>query len=250
MKKIYLGDAIAFIVIAAFGTVLISPAKPIEVVPAPHNHFPEKTFVVPFDSVAVAPARAYPVARDYVYRIRAMPESDLAKKMRAEGFTWLDGLNRNQLRQLYACFKYHQLFVDVAAATDLPVQVVWGYFGFEALREGVETDLFRVHANPGGIKWNGGEKTRAFDDCGGIPCDFKKLDTYHEMVVAWSKVFNLRRYRQCKAGDDAEIIQCIDQSGYCTAPCWGARAELAKKYFFFKKRFPRGCLFREHELYL
>ncbi len=237
MKNLYFGDVVAIIIVMALGTILVSPRTPIETMPADPSFLPEKTFVVPFDTVAMAPPRAYPIGRDYVYRVKALDQYELANKMRAEGFTGLDGLNRNVLRQLYACFKYHQLFVDVGEKTGLPVSVVWSFFGFEALAQGVETDLFRIDANPGGIKWNGGDLVKRWDDCGGVPCDFKKLDTYAEMVESWADVFNLSRYQDC-TGTDAEIIKCIEESGYSTASIWRSRAKLADKYFFFKKRFP------------
>lgn len=177
-------------------------------------------------------------SRNYVYVLRNLNESDLREKLIGLGFRNLAGYTRNELRFVYGAWAYDRLLMDVNARTKIPASVVFAYLQYEAMSQGVETDLFRVHGNPGGIKYRGEGKTvKAMDDCGGQPCDFSSTAGYEEMVRLWAKVFNRPRYKDC-SGTPEEVCACLKAGGYHSAKNWKDRAKLARKYWIYRGSFP------------
>jgi hypothetical protein len=178
-------------------------------------------------------------SREHVYVLRNLNADELRTKMEGIGFANLKGLTRNELRMVYAAWRYDLFFGDVHSKTGLPKSVIFSYFCFESLSQGVESTLFRVHGNPGGIKYRGkGKKALAMDDCGGKPCAFAKMERYNEIVDTWVDVFEKTRYSDC-TGTPAEICKCLQESGYHTSRNWRGRAALARRYWEFVRKFPR-----------
>jgi hypothetical protein len=178
-------------------------------------------------------------SREHVYALRKLNADEIRSKLESIGFLNLDNLNRNELRMVYAAWCYDHFFDDVHKKSGLLKSVIFSYFCFESLSQGVESTLFRVHGNPGGIKYRGkGKKALAIDDCGGKPCEFAKLERYEEIVDTWADVFSKERYSDCTGTPD-EICKCLQESGYHTSRNWRGRAALARRYWEFVRKFPR-----------
>lgn len=182
--------------------------------------------------------RPVPSSRNYVYVLRNLNERDLRDKLTGLGFRNLAGYTRNELRFVYGAWCYDRFLMDVNAKTKIPASVLFAYMQYEAMSQGVETDLFRVHGNPGGIKYRGeGKIAKAMDDCGGRPCNFSVTEDYNEMVRLWAEVFNRPRYKDC-TGTPEEVCACLKAGGYHSAKNWKNRARLARKYWIYRRSFP------------
>jgi len=179
----------------------------------------------------------HPVKKtDFVYQLKNLSEAELRSKMESEGFVGLDRYQKNHLRQIYAAFKYQWLFTEVSKRSGLQVPVIWAVFGFESLDQGVETALFRIHLNPGGMKLrSGAQAVKYYDDCGPVPCSFSKWSEIDQMVDNWSDC--LSKYANC-SGSIEDTLKCMQESGYHTADAWRARSRLARKFELYKKTFP------------
>lgn len=194
-----------------------------------------------------APKKAYTPTRsnrkmrsDYGYQIKDLSGSDLKAHMLRLGYRNLDGFSKHELRRLYLAYEYNDLYVDVWEKTGFPVSMIFAYFVYESTREGIETDLWRIHWNPGGLKhkYPGDKWVHWYDDCGGKPCKFQSHDSYEDAVAAWARTLNASRYAKCKSYADAKsIVTCVQRS-YSTSPRTSSRVNLMREYWRYKKHFP------------
>lgn len=174
-----------------------------------------------------------------------LDEYEMRVFMREYGFRKLHNVRLPMLRRIYLAYNYRQMYRDMAIATGLEENIIFSIHIFESTINGVETDLFAEHKNPGGIKYRGqGYKVLWFDDCTdlsgtAIPCEFEGFATYQDMLSAWSYVLNADRYSPCKGIDKEEATcYCLQEAGYHTANSYRQRAGLAKQYTTFQKYFP------------
>lgn len=175
-----------------------------------------------------------------------MDEAQLRWMLYDKGFRHLAGMNEAKLRQLYITYSYEPFFWRIHERVGLPVSVVAAYFIVEATRQGVESELLREHYNPGGVKYRGvGSIAYFHDDCYDsngkkIPCRFESLNGYEQMEETWAAVFNKPRYRKCKTYATVEdICHCLYRAGYHTGNNWKLRANVARRYWVYRSKFPR-----------
>ena len=172
-------------------------------------------------------------------------EYEMRMFMREYGFKNLQHVKLPMLRRIYLAYSYKQMYKDMSASTGLGEGIIFAFHIFESTINGIETDLFAQHKNPGGIKYKGqGYKVRWYDDCydesgKSIPCEFEGFNSYQDMLSAWSLVLNAERYAPCKELSDVRsICKCLQDSGYHTADSYKQRAFLAKQYASLHKYFP------------
>jgi hypothetical protein len=175
-----------------------------------------------------------------VYELRNLSVEQLRAYLERIGFRDLNGMQLNHLRQLYASWAYGHLLSEVSERTSIPVSTIFSFFIFEATSQGIETDLFRLHWNPGGVKFYGhGESIDWRDDCGSIPCAFRSTEGFNAAVQLWSSTLNSSRYSDCKDGTPEQICRSLIMAGYSTDKSWEGRASLCSKYELYRKKFPK-----------
>lgn len=177
--------------------------------------------------------------------IAHLTEYEMRILMREYGFRNLHNVRLPMLRRIYLAYNYRQMYQDMSLNTGLGEDIIFALHIFESTINGIETDLFTQHKNPGGIKYKGqGYKVRWYDDCydesgKSIPCEFEGFNSYQDMLSAWSLVLNADRYAPCKELSDVRsICKCLQDSGYHTADSYKQRAFLAKQYASLHKYFP------------
>lgn len=185
---------------------------------------------------------------------RNMDEAELRSMLDSRGYTGLSGMNASKLRQLMVVYEYEPFFWRMHERTGLPVSVIAGYFIVEATRQGVESSLLRLHYNPGGVKYRGvGQIAYYKDDChdkygNEIPCRFESLSSYEQMEDVWAGVFNNARYSRCKEYTTVEdICYCLYRAGYHSGGNWKLRANVAKRYWVYRSKFPRPDLMASNQ---
>lgn len=172
-------------------------------------------------------------------------EEELRMYMHAYGYRDLNQLNLGFLRRVYLAHEYRPMYRQMSMATGLDESVIFSLHIFESTINGIETDLFAEHKNPGGIKYRSrGYKVLWFDDCYdesglSIPCEFEGLKTYQDMIDTWSEVLNAERYAPCKNGSNIQdTCKCLQESGYHTANSYKQRYNLARQYYELQNHFP------------
>lgn len=177
--------------------------------------------------------------------IAELTDHQLREHMESFGFRNLNELRYFELRRVYIAYAYRPMYQHMSELTNLPEEVIFAYHIFEATLHAIETDLFAVHKNPGGIKYRGiGYPVKWYDDCTdsngkSIPCTFEGFKNYQDMLEAWSAVFNANRYKSCKDyRRNLDVCKCLQQNGYHTGNTYRQRARLAWSYRYMTKYFP------------
>ena len=176
---------------------------------------------------------------DYVYQFRKQDHATLLNSMTVMGYQNLSGYSINELRRIIIAYEYDALFWDMHEATGFPVSIFFSFFIFEATRDGIETEMWRHHWNPGGIKYRGKyNKVLKPDDCKG-KCEFSSMPNYAAAIEMWALVFNNARYTDCKSKKTtADICKCIKDAGYHTDNSHNIRARLTTDYWKYRRSFP------------
>lgn len=176
---------------------------------------------------------------NYVYQFRSQDHATLLNSMTIMGYQNLEGYSINHLRRIMIAYEYDALFWDMHEATGFPVSIFFSFFIFEATRDGIETDMWMKHWNPGGIKYKGKyNKVLKDDDCEG-KCEFASMPNYAAAIDMWASVFNSSRYTNCRSEKTAaDMCKCIKDAGYHTANSHVARARLTSDYWKYRRSFP------------
>jgi flagellum-specific peptidoglycan hydrolase FlgJ len=139
--------------------------------------------------------------------------------------------------------------MNVHHLTDFPVSMIYSFFIIEATSQGIETELWRKHANAGGVKALKGyesvtyktrEVIRGKDKY--IKAKFMKAETTEEGMNLWAQVLNSGRYYECKKANYKlkgkrlyeSICKCIYENGYHTDRDYKFRASLMAEYWEIK----------------
>jgi hypothetical protein len=90
--------------------------------------------------------------RNYGYSIRKLNLKELKQKLTNMGFRHLDNVDLFKMRRIWLLYNYNNMLMNVHVLTDFPVSMIYSFFIIEATTTGIETDLWRLHANAGGVK--------------------------------------------------------------------------------------------------
>jgi len=188
--------------------------------------------------------------RSYGYNIRHMDENKLREFLTINGFRNLKNANLYQMRRMWMMFHYEDMLMNVHILTEFPISMLYSFFIIEATNKGIETNLWRLHANAGGIKAIKGYGTKTYkteEVIRGkrktINAKFMKAKDTKEGIEVWARVFNSGRYYDCKKANYSlptkdlyeSICKCVYESGYHTDPKYKFRAEFMAEYWRFKK---------------
>jgi len=199
--------------------------------------------------------------RGYGYGIRKMGADQLRKDMELKGFRNLKDMDLIKLRRVWLGFNYESLFYHVHEITDFPVSMIYSFFIIEATNQGIETDLFRIHANAGGGKALKGQKSvtyRTREVIMGknkfINAKFFSANNTKEGIELWAGILNSGRYAECKLANwklpkeklYKSICKCIYQNGYHTDIDYSFRASLMGEFWEIKKHFPKALKDESH----
>jgi len=200
--------------------------------------------------VAVINEEAYG-DRNYGHSIRRLNERELRQKLTNMGFKHLDNVDWFKMRRIWLLYNYNDMLMNVHVLTDFPVSMIYSFFIIEATTTGIETDLWRIHANAGGVKALKGHNHVTYSTrevIGGrnkrIKAKFFSSNNTKEGIALWSGVLNSDRYKKCKTYDVKppqlykKICKCIYKSGYHTDTDYEFRASLMSEYWQLKKHLP------------
>jgi len=189
--------------------------------------------------------------RNYGHSIRRLNSRELKQKLQKNGFKNLENLDFSKMRRLWLLYNYNDMLMNVHLLTDFPVSMIYSFFIIEATNAGIETDLWRLHANAGGVKALKGHGTvtyRTREVIGGrnkyIKAKFFSSKNTKDGIALWSGVLNSDRYKKCKIFDEKppklykKICKCIYKSGYHTDTDYEFRASLMSEYWNLKKHLP------------
>lgn len=192
--------------------------------------------------------------RAYGYDIRKKSLDELRKIMTSKGFTDLKDMNLMKLRRLWIAYNYEALLMEVHSMTEFPVSMIYAFFIVEATSNGIESDLFRLHANAGGVKALKNQKSVTYktrEVIGGrskyIRAKFFSASSTREGAELWAKVLNSGRYSECKKANwnlpsdkiYLGICRCIYNNGYHTDTDYQFRASLMAEFWKMKRHFPK-----------
>lgn len=190
--------------------------------------------------------------RNYGHSIKRLNENELRQKLKKIGFRNLDNVDFAKLRRLWLLYNYDELLMNVHLLTDFPVSMIYSLFIIEATNVGIETDLWRLHANAGGVKALKGQGTvtyRTREVIRGknkyIKAKFFSSKSTKDGIALWSGVLNSDRYKKCKVYNAkpptlyVNICKCIYKSGYHTDKDYNFRASLMQEYWDNKKHLPK-----------
>ena len=90
--------------------------------------------------------------RSYGYDISHYTREELKKYLEKNGFRNLNKLNLFKMRRIWMAYHYDEMLMNVHILTDFPISMIYSFFIIEATNKGVETNLWRLHANAGGGK--------------------------------------------------------------------------------------------------
>jgi len=188
-------------------------------------------------------------ARSYGYEVRKLSVKELKETLEGRGFRNLKGVNLAKLRRIYLVYCYESMLMNVHHLTDFPVSMIYSFFIIEATSQGIETELWRKHANAGGVKALKGYETvtyktreviRGKDKF--INAKFMKAESTEEGMKLWAQVLNSGRYYKCKKANYElkgkrlyeSICKCIYENGYHTDRDYKFRASLMTEYWQIK----------------
>ena len=189
--------------------------------------------------------------RNYGHSIRRLNLKELRQKLTNMGFRHLDNIDLFKMRRIWLLYNYDDMLMNVHVLTDFPVSMIYSFFIIEATTAGIETDLWRLHANAGGVKALKGHGTvtyRTREVIRGrnkyIKAKFFSSKSTKDGIKLWSGVLNSDRYKKCKVYDVKppqlykKICKCIYKSGYHTDTDYEFRASLMSEYWNLKKHLP------------
>ena len=189
-------------------------------------------------------------SRSYGYEVRKLSGTQLRQTLEGRGFRNLANVDRVKLRRIYLAYCYESMLMNVHLLTDFPISMIYSFFIIEATNQGIETDLWRKHANAGGVKAlkNGKYVTyRTREVIKGkdkyIKAKFMSASTTEEGIKLWAGVLNSGRYADCKKANYKmkgiklyeSICKCIYKSGYHTDTGYKFRASLMAEYWQIKR---------------
>ena len=189
--------------------------------------------------------------RSYVYDIRNMDKSALRKHLKTNGFRNLENATLVQMRRMWMAFHYESMLMNLHILTEFPISMLYSFFIIEATTNGIETNLWRLHANAGGIKafkGYGSVTYKTYEVIRGknvtMRAKFMSAKNTQEGIEAWAKVLNSGRYDECKKANYKlpkkqlyeSICKCVYESGYHTDPKYKFRAQFMAEFWKFKTK--------------
>ena len=193
--------------------------------------------------------RAYG-SRSYGWEIRKMNIHELRKNLEGKGFRNLDKIDLFKMRRIWLAYSYESMLMNVHHLTDFPVSMIYSFFIIEATTSGVETELWRKHANAGGVKALKNQKSVTYktrEVIRGknkyIRAKFMSASSTEEGMKLWAGVLNSGRYAACKKANYKlkgiklyeSICKCVYKSGYHTDTDYKFRASLMAEFWELKK---------------
>ena len=189
-------------------------------------------------------------SRSYGWEVRKLSGEQLRQTLEGRGFRNLKGIDKSKLRRIYIAYCYESMLMNVHLLTDFPVSMIYSFFIIEATNAGIETELWRKHANAGGVKALKGQQSvtyktreviRGRDKY--IRAKFMKASNTEEGMKLWASVLNSGRYADCKKANYKmkgiklyeSICKCVYKSGYHTDRDYKFRASLMAEYWQIKK---------------
>jgi hypothetical protein len=189
-------------------------------------------------------------SRSYGWEVRKLSGEQLRQTLEGRGFRNLKGVDKSKLRRIYIAYCYESMLMNVHLLTDFPISMIYSFFIIEATSAGIETELWRKHANAGGVKALKGQKSvtyktreviRGRDKY--IRAKFMKASNTEEGMKLWASVLNSGRYADCKKANYKikgiklyeSICKCVYKSGYHTDRDYKFRASLMAEYWQIKK---------------
>jgi len=187
--------------------------------------------------------------RSYVYDIRNMDKTALRKHLKTNGFRNLENATLVQMRRMWMAFHYESMLMNLHLLTEFPISMLYSFFIIEATTNGIETNLWRLHANAGGMKafkGYGSVTYRTYEVIRGknvtMKAKFMSAKNTQEGIEAWAKVLNSGRYYECKKANYElpkkqlyeSICKCVYESGYHTDPKYKFRAQFMAEFWKFK----------------
>ena len=193
-------------------------------------------------------------SRSYGWEVRKLSGEQLRQTLEGRGFRNLAKVDRAKLRRIYLAYCYESMLMNVHVLTDFPVSMIYSFFIIEATSQGVETELWRLHANAGGVKALKGHDYvtyRTREVIRGknkyIRAKFMKAESTEQGMELWAGVLNSGRYAACKKANYKlkgmklyeSICKCVYKSGYHTDRDYKFRASLMQEYWDIKtENFP------------
>ena len=189
--------------------------------------------------------------RSYVYDIRNMDKSALRKHLKTNGFRNLENATLVQMRRMWMAFHYESMLMNLHLLTEFPISMLYSFFIIEATTNGIETNLWRLHANAGGMKafkGYGSVTYKTYEVIRGknvtMRAKFMSAKNTQEGIEAWAKVLNSGRYYECKKANYKlpkkqlyeSICKCVYESGYHTDPKYKFRAQFMAEFWKFKTK--------------
>jgi hypothetical protein len=194
-------------------------------------------------------------SRSYGYEIRKLNASKFRKFLEIKGFRNLEDLDLYKMRRIWIAFNYESMLMNVHLMTDFPISMIYSFFIIEATNKGIETDLWRLHSNAGGVKYIEGYDFATFrtrevirGKSRYIRAKFFSSDDTEEGIKVWVDVLNSDRYKKCKKANYKlpkirlyeSICKCIYEKGYHTDSDYRFRASLMAEFWDIKTRnFPK-----------
>lgn len=189
-------------------------------------------------------------SRSYGYEVRKLSGNQLRQTLEGRGFRNLANVDRAKLRRIYIAYCYESMLMNVHLLTDFPISMIYSFFIIEATSQGIETELWRKHANAGGVKalkngkyvtYRTREVIRGRDKY--IKAKFMKASSTEEGMKLWAGVLNSGRYADCKKANYEikgiklyeSICKCVYKSGYHTDKDYKFRASLMAEYWQIKR---------------
>jgi len=187
--------------------------------------------------------------RSYVYDIRNMDKTELRKHLKTNGFRNLENATLVQMRRMWMAFHYESMLMNLHLLTEFPISMLYSFFIIEATTNGIESNLWRLHANAGGMKafkGYGSVTYRTYEVIRGknvtMKAKFMSAKNTQEGIEAWAKVLNSGRYYECKKANYKlpkkqlyeSICKCVYESGYHTDPKYKFRAQFMAEFWKFK----------------
>lgn len=189
-------------------------------------------------------------SRSYGWEVRKLSGEQLRQTLEGRGFRNLKGVDKSKLRRIYIAYCYESMLMNVHLLTDFPISMIYSFFIIEATSAGIETELWRKHANAGGVKALKGQQSvtyktreviRGKDKY--IRAKFMKAANTEEGMKLWASVLNSGRYADCKKANYKikgiklyeSICKCVYKSGYHTDRDYKFRASLMAEYWQIKK---------------
>ena len=189
-------------------------------------------------------------SRSYGWEVRKLSGEQLRQTLEGRGFRNLKGVDKAKLRRIYIAYCYESMLMNVHLLTDFPISMIYSFFIIEATNAGIETELWRKHANAGGVKALKGQKSVTYKTREVIKgrdkfirAKFMKASNTEEGMKLWASVLNSGRYADCKKANYKikgiklyeSICKCVYKSGYHTDRDYKFRASLMQEYWDIKK---------------